>query len=492
MKLESVTAELRPRSDWEAIDLGLALVRRDFWKMTRAWWLGMLPILLIGLPLLWDHKGWFAFIFWWWIPVCSRLAMFKLSRRLFGDNPGMRDLLKEFPKSIKRRFFYRMFWARISPWRPLTMAVEDLEGLRGKDYSARCRILMRRGDSSLVVLALWRIALVVWLMITMFFTIMLFIPEAISMEWWNMISIWFDGGLDAGLPTGMELIILASACSAMWLVDLFSVGCGFGLYVNHRSWIEGWDVELAFRRLGNRLRGISAVIIAALAIFLSGDLQAQEGDVADEKAASDPAIDEVLSHEDFTIHTETTKEWIPPDWLKDWNWGSGSSSASTWSGFEFLSVLIKTLGIIGLVALVVWLIYRYRHLITPKGGEKAPEEKAKARVVMGMEVTAESLPKDIPNAAMEAWRSGQRHKAMSLLYRGAISWMIRHGGIEIAESDTENDCLSRVQRSQLSQTGYFKSLTDTWICLAYARQIPADEEMESLCGQWPFVEGGAR
>ena len=59
MKLEAVTAEIRPRSDWEAVDLGLAMVRRDFWRCFLMWWLAVaLPFALAGWwlwerPMLW-------------------------------------------------------------------------------------------------------------------------------------------------------------------------------------------------------------------------------------------------------------------------------------------------------------------------------------------------------------------------------------------------------------------------------------------------------
>jgi hypothetical protein len=39
MRLDEVTAEIRPRSDWEAVDLGLAMIRRDFWRCLSVWWL---------------------------------------------------------------------------------------------------------------------------------------------------------------------------------------------------------------------------------------------------------------------------------------------------------------------------------------------------------------------------------------------------------------------------------------------------------------------
>lgn len=478
MRLEAVTAELRPRSDWEAVDLGFALVRRDFWRLSGAWWLGMLPILLLA-PLLWSHPFGFALLFWWWVPVASRLALFKLSRILFGDDPGWGALWREFPKAVGRRFIYRMLWARFSPWRPLTMPVEDLEGLRGKDYRARCRILMRRGDSSVIVLAMWRFALVFWLALGLICTSALFVSSVEKTRWLETLSLWGDGDWVAA-PGGLGFVIMLSLCGAMWLVDLFSVGCGFGIYVNHRTWIEGWDVELAFRRLGNRLRGLAGMLVAALTLGFAAPAEA-----VDREQARDE-IDAVLSHPDFEVHKEEIKNW---DWDWDWNFGSGLSGGG--SVLEILGMFLKVAFFGGLLALLVWLIYRYRHVFVGKGGTRVKPVREAARVVMGMEVTPESLPDDVAGEALRHWRAGRHHEALSLLYRGAIAWMIRHGGVEIAESDTENDCLGRVSRAEAGHLAYFQKLTGEWVRLAYARERPQDVTVEELCGGWPFGKGGA-
>jgi hypothetical protein len=477
VRLEAVTAELRPRSDWESIDLGLALVRRDFWALSGAWWLGMAPVLLL-LPLLWQHPFWFGFVFWWWIPVGSRLALFKLSRILFGDRPGWGELLRELPRAVGRRFFHRMLWARLSPWRPLTGPVEDLEGLSGKKYRDRCRVLMRRGDSSVIVLGMWRLVLTVWLAITLFCTGLLFVPENAASGWQEVMALWWDGeGVTP--PAGFSFVVMASLCLSMGLVDLFSTGSGFGIYVNHRTWVEGWDVELAFRRLGNRLSGIAGLVMAGLVMGLGA---------MDVVRAADPqqVVEEVLKDPDFKVHTETRGHWEPDfNWWPDWGLGGGGGV------IDVVVMFLKIAFFGGIAALLVWLIHRYRHLFAGRGGgAKAPAVKA-ARVVMGMEVTPESLPDDVAASALRAWREGRRHEALSLLYRGAISWMIRHGGVEIAESDTENDCLGRIRRARAGHVDYFSELTREWVRLAYAREVPEDVRVESLCGRWPFGEGRA-
>lgn len=471
MRLEDVTAELRPRSDWEAVDLGLALARRDFWRLLGAWWLGMSPMLLLCVAFLRDYPVLIFLACWWWVPVASRLVLFVVSRHLFGELPGWKAIFREWPRATFRRFGFRMLLARFSPWRPLTMAVEDLEGLRGKSYAARVRLLLRRGDATVVALALWRAALTVWIAVALIGTAALFLPQGQSEEWKILFSTLKDDSW-LNLPPSFGWILLASLLGSMSLVDLFSTGAGFGIYVNHRTWIEGWDVELAFRRMGNRLGGVASVILAALFLWAGSP-------VAD--AAADPkeTITEVKANEDFKVYQEDIKHPNPSK--NDWN-GPGE-----WMATLGTLLLYSLLG--ALVGFIIWVIWRNRHLFKSGGlSRRAPRLPAQARVVMGMDVAPESLPPDIPTAALELWRVGRRQEAMSLLYRGSISKLITGNGIEIAESDTESDCLRRVTAEAASYAGYFSGLTEAWMLLAYGRSAPADRIMEDLCARWPFQE----
>src|SRR4051794_1865505 len=132
MRLDSVTAEIRPRSDWEAVDLGFAMVRRDFWRCFVMWWMALLLPVTAAWIWLNDHPFGVLALVWWLKPAGSRMVLFQLSRRLFGENPSWRSTWREIPRAWTRRFLYRFVWARASPWLPVTLAVEDLEGLRGK------------------------------------------------------------------------------------------------------------------------------------------------------------------------------------------------------------------------------------------------------------------------------------------------------------------------------------------------------------------------
>jgi hypothetical protein len=474
VRLESVTAELRPRSDWEAVDLGLALARRDFWRLLACWWLGVLPVFGLSMLFLRGQPLLVLLACWWWMPVGSRLVLFVLSRRLFGELPRWKDTFREWPRACVRRFGFRLLWARFSPWRPLTMAVEDLEGLRGKAYSQRVGLLLRRGDATVVMLAMWRAALTGWLTLAVFFTGMMFLPAGQAEQWQVLLDAWNDDSWSE-IPPAVGWMAALAFLLSMSLVDVFATGAGFGIYVNHRTWIEGWDVELAFRRLGNRLRGAGPVVLGLLLAFAMSP-PAQAG--------PKETIAEVKAHGDFTVHTEEVRGVSP-----------GSSPSSSWDASWLAGIAEALMWLIAFafVAFVVWLLWRYRHLLT--GGAGLPAKRVpppQARVVMGMAVAPETLPQDIPAAAMDLWRVGRRQEAMGLLYRGTISRLISAAGVEIAESDTESDCLRRVAAQAAGHAGYFSGLTEAWMRLAYGRSAPPDEAMQELCASWPFAERGAR
>ncbi|WAC17996.1 hypothetical protein OVA24_12180 [Luteolibacter sp. SL250] len=477
MRLEDVTAEIRPRSDWEAVDLGFAMIRRDFWRCFTVWWLALLaPVLIAGwflreMPLV------LAALFWWWKPVGSRMVLFDLSRRLFGEKPGWKAVFREIPRAWIRRFFYRMIFARFSPWLPVTLAVEDLEGLRGKPYRQRAKQLARRGDGVVMWLYFAADLTAAWLALSVFAIVIMMMPEGESGPWQAALES-FDQSNPFDIPLVISWTAAGCAMLGMALVDIFVTGAGFGVYVNNRTWLEGWDVELAFKRLGQRLGKLAAVLVLAASLFFPLSSHAQE-------TGPDPEIiREVKSHEDFKVHSETYK--VPV---------SKSKSSSSSGGFgavpAYVALIFGYTALAALLGFLIWVIWNNRHAFRlAYSGGGALKEAPSARMVMGMEVTAESLPKDIPTAAWALWTAGRRHEALALLYRGTISKVIDVARVEIQESDTEGDCLRRVEDAGSSaHPDYFKGLTGAWMRLAYAAQDPPEMEVRALCESWPFREG---
>ncbi len=493
MQLERVTAEIRPRNDWEAVDLGLALARRDFWRLWGIWWVMSLPA--VALILVWAERPilW-AFVWWWWKPQSSRMVLFDLSRRLFDERAGLRVLVREALRGGWRTFGRRMLWGRLSPRRLLAMPVEELEGLRGSALGRRGAVLMRQGGGGVFGLALLSGVMCVWLMLALLFLWFAWlIPEGQSRAWAEAWDLWWASGVGFP-PLLISWTVVIVFMAAVSVVDVFAVAAGFGLYLNRRAWIEGWDVELVFKRLAERLRsiGMATVLFFCLAVaWGAGSARAVAGDarggmemvagVAEESGAvgERQVIEDVLAHEDFTVHKETIR-------LR-------KVRESGHVPLGFLEPLFSVIGWVILVLVVgvaLWLLYHFRHVFGASGREVRKKKKPRVGVVVsGLEVRSNELPADPPAAAARMWSDGRKREALAMLYRSAIWWFIEHGQLELGESATEYDCVCRVAAADAGRAGYFRRLTEAWVMLAYGARTISDDEAGQLCRNWPFRPG---
>ncbi len=486
MRLDQVTAEIRPRSDWEAVDLGFALVRRSFWRCIVVWWLAMgLPTVLAAL-LLWNYPAWFMLLFWWGKPAGSRMVLFELSRRLFGEEPSWRAVWRELPRAWWRRFFYRFVLARLSRWLPVMLAIEDLEGLRGKSYKQRCVQITRRGGG--VVQWLYVMAEVIAAVLALAILMMLLgsIPGLKEGPWQQAVEEW-DSNFPFELPLLIVRIVAGCLVAAVSLTDAFITGAGFAVYINNRTWIEGWDVELAFRRIAQRL---SAAVGKVALLLLAFCLLGSTAHAAQESKSPAQIIQQVKASKDFTVHTVTERVQKQKE-----------SKHSNWSLSESFIAVVRTiltglfyLLVAALVVALGWVIWKYRGLFQQRlAGVSIDRPKPSARVVIGMEISPDTLPADIPAAAWALWQQARHQEALALLYRGSISRVIEIGRIEIQESDTEDDCLRRVERAEEDvHPDYFRGITRSWSALAYAGISPADAEVQRLCQQWPFGQSNRK
>ena len=117
MKLEAVRVELRPRSPWEAVELGMALVRRDARAIWRPWALATLPVFALLNAAAWaiDALWLAALAMWWLLPLFDRIPLFVLSRAVFGDTPSTRQTLAAQRHWGWRAMAGRLTWRRFSP-----------------------------------------------------------------------------------------------------------------------------------------------------------------------------------------------------------------------------------------------------------------------------------------------------------------------------------------------------------------------------------------
>jgi len=484
VRLEDLTVALRPRQPWEAVDLGCALVRRDFIRILALWASTVVPVWIVLGALLWEFPSAFGIVVWWLKPLYDRVPLHFISQAAFGVRPGFVETWKQWPRLWSRFLFSALIWRRFSFMRSFALPVLMLEGQRGKAAFQRVQALATDGGSSgcLVSYVFLKLELVVFLGLWSLTSGLA--PEG-GMP--NLLEIFDGADMSVEYSHAFRWYINGVYLFAITAIEPFFVGAGFGLYLNSRTHLEGWDVELTFRRIATRLRPVLVILLLGWVSGISAaePLSVKEPVKAEKiKYPAELAVEKILAHPDFKVHSRVQKKWVSDDSDEDEDVEGVSSLMA------FLMRGVFWLVVVGLISLVVYLVVSNRHLFSKgfRSRPKLPHVPKGPRIVMGMDISRESLPADIISAARAAWQAQRHHMALSLLYRGSLSRMVEQRRLPIRDSDTEDDCLEHVLRSGPLgvETAYFSRVTGLWMRAAYAGQDASSGDFDQLCSGWPF------
>jgi hypothetical protein len=477
VKLEEATAVLRPRSAWEAMDLGCAMARQHYGKLLRGWLTVALPLWAVICVLLRDHPGWAMFATIWTKPLLTRQPVFFMSRALFGQPPDAGQFWRNW-RVVFRGSPAALTFKRFAMQRSFRLPVILLEGQRGQHYARRAAVLSAHGGGSAAGLtfacSMLELAVTSALLFLSYRVVTAFAPE-----WYA--SLGLDILTSFVLPDAVLWTMTGAVMAGVALIEPFYGAAGFALYINSRTHLEGWDIEVAFRRLSARLLpaapAATAAVMLALGLFIAAPVQAQENDPKS-------VVQEILKQDDFELQKrqrpvyreeeQETKVKLEP---------SSTAAPATAGGMSFLGYAI----IAAAVVVVAWLIISNLSAVRRGRGSGGSESRTGPRVVMGMDLSPESLPEDIPQAAWREYMAGRPLDALRLLYRGSLAWLVTRAGLPVHESDTEGDCLRHTEQlPDQPRASFFTTLTAAWINCAYAGVPPAELPMKQLCEQWPF------
>lgn len=498
--LENFAIEARRRTGWEALDLGLVMLRQWSSPVYRAWFATWGLFALILSPLLWWSPLWFGVLLWWLKPLFDRVLLKVYAGAVFGTAPTVKEVWRSLPELIfKSGLFAGLTWGRINTARSFLLPIVQLEGQRGRSARTRRKLLARRSMGHAVWLTYACLHFVLFLEISALIMMQIMLPsEAPGFFEWDA---YFSGE-----ATNWFIIVSNLAwIAAESLIEPYYVAAGFSLYLARRSELEAWDIEVAFRRLSRRKEAELAPMLATLllalllAISLPGEVWANDsGDEIICESTESPkgpattareAIIQVLHDPVFGClvpdtkwvkrHKEDNKPTQIPDWLKKLG-NLGKFIAG------LMQYLVYAAGAILILFLAV-MLYRYRNnwLGAPRPA-KLPEN------LFGLDVRPESLPRDVCAAARALLACGDATGCLSLLYRCALSVLLHRRHIDFRQGDTEEDCLKRTQSKVDAKVHtYFLRLLNAWMLAAYAHQAPVATEIISLCDEWVMHFGEA-
>lgn len=556
MRLETLRVELRPRSPWEAVELGTALVRRDARAIWTPWWLLTLPVFaLVNGAALAIGEVWLAWLAMWWLkPLFDRIPLFVLSRAVFGETPSVRQTLAAQRRWGWRAMLPALTWRRFSPWRALTLPIDLLEGADAGRLRERRRVLGGAVSGTAILLTCVCLLFVAVLSLSVVMLIVLFIPIDRLPESGRA----FMAMATTEPPPWLLVLAHALVWTATSAIEPFYVGAGFGLYLNRRTQIEAWDVEIALRRLRARLQTGAAwalfAIVAATGLLQSAPAHAAaptapvvtpdcdcgagcpcpDADPAnDDDAPSDPdrdaasaAVADTADDEDDPSEAQSldalfgapsaearafdravAKAYTDPQLRpkrKEMVWEKRRKDEVkdpdlSWLNQPFFVWLAKVFGYIGEFGL--WALLGVAVLalaLTAKRwwpwlqGGLAPKQ-ADAPVEVADALLPDVLPDDIVAAARRAWNEGRPRRALALLYRASVEAMAVRADVALVPGATESECLRASRRMPDGEDrGAFARMVKTWQYAAYAQRLPDADDFESLLGLLAGRFGWAR
>ena len=509
MRLSDATVVIRPRTTWEAMDLGVLLSQRHRRLLMTSWAIVTLPVFALLTLLLWDSPSLAVFIFWWLKPAFERLPLYILSKALFGETPTLKQALRQWPRLLKPQLLASLTWRRLSLSRSFLMPVVQLEGLSGDARQQRLQVLLQRNAGAARWLTIIGVHLETALWIGLMVLFYLFLPQQIELDWsWQtLITVatqdwrWLEH-----LTNVFYVLVLV-----VW--EPIYVACGFSLYLNRRTVLEAWDIELVFRRLRQRLS--SAAITLLLAAFLlmptGQHVWAAEPDISPDSPrlldqpltsqASRDSIKSILDQPPFK-HKETVTRYRfgedkpdaenadddqTPEWLNELLKLMDSHR------FGAAATVIEALlwsTVIGAMGLLIW---RYRDWLQTFVGRRPGLNRKVARSLpqqaFGLDLNRETLPADIAASAENLWQSNPR-EALGLLYRALLSHLLHDHHMALKPADTEGEVLARIEQlQQPALLAFSKNLTGHWQNMAYGHRPPPAHSQQELCDGWRALFG---
>lgn len=542
MNLDKIAAQMRVRPPFEAIDLGFLLARHFARPLWAAWFaiLGPIFVIILGVSY-YAHAFWMPFLLLWWLkPLYARVPLLVLSRGFFGSTPTHAQTMQAFPRSARRLYtLWQLTLGRLNPALGFSMIVNDLERGTFKQNRQRSRIL-RKGPIDFTVQLLLLTSLCCQLLFFVasiaFFSLVQ--PPTLDVDTSDFLIDLLDGYT---VPYTFKFFLLVSYIIALTLIEPFFIAGNFGLYISRRIELEGWDIELTFRKLAARIQArneISTLKNTALLLLATGLsalcwLVPAPGH-AHQETASDtvqsPPMDTVIlmpdnlkeareqqpeNVQDIPIYTppadsrpkahiqsilaqpefgesKTQKSWkLRDDFnlldrFKDKKFDlSGAPSPPKFT--TLITVLAWSLATL-LTLFIAYFIVRHLQRRT-HDNPRAPKNTFEQDWQQLFEdhgidrETTRNLPEDIITHARAAHTAGDDITALTLLYAGMLRALQRDFGLQLDPGLTAYEC-ALVVRKHNGPHELVTRISNAWTARVFAHRTLDEHNFENLLQHW--------
>ena len=541
MKIESLAVELRPRSGWEAMELGAALVRRHAAAIWLPWLIVTgLVFVLLNLAAWAIGQVWLALLAMWWLrPVFDRIPLYVLSRAVFGSVPTVADTLRAQLHWGWRPMLGLLTWRRFSPLRTAMLPVDLLEGASPAVMRERRRVIGAGNGGHASMLMLMCLHFILALQLSALLIPLMFVPNELLSE--TARGAWLT--ITENPPVWALIALNVVDWLAVALIEPFYIGAGFGLYLNRRTQLEAWDLEIAFRRMRRRIGAAAGTALLALVCLAplamspvpawaqqtgtaseapdvadeapqaQADAENGEAAVTDEDGAAEDEATEDVDHASRTLDEIFGDQRVPHETFgrsvkKAYADGDlrPKQTVTTWkpktkkdekkaekNPFDMPSLrwlgsvfaFIAEYGLWLLLAVLVGILIATAKRWLPWLQAVARPPLAEPEPVQVRSVDHEEpLPPDIATSARRLWAQGQPRRALALLYRASVEAMAARIDAHLPPGATEAECLRASRRMpEAEDREAFQRVVRVWQYAAYGHSLPEAGDFEALLDQ---------
>lgn len=508
MDIKTSSVTLRPRTPYESLDLGVKLARVHWRPLTLLWLLGSLPFALTSLFLVWNGYYGSTLLLWYVKPLIETLVLHYLAQVIFNPDLNVIDIAKKAPSLMSNDLLAKLTYRRLSFTRSFDMPVGELERLKGKPRSQRLHTLHRQSSGAAIWLTIIGTHIEILLILAAITLIYMFWPEYYELETDLLEQLIRTDNLARPL----ELLSFGIAYCAYLLIAPFYVASGFCLYLNRRTKLEAWDIEIQLKNLqsahSSKATEASAesspktlLVMVFVTMFMGMSLSptadaAPSNQLQQSLGAKTNAYDsreriiEIKESEDFN-QLEDTKELRPID-PNFWDEEDDTDYNDDFDDLdiELIEAIAKYLEFILwtlFVVAILYVLWRYRHFRFGKtiASDTAPIERPET--LFGLDVRKTSLPDDIVNTAKKYWNQHDKRGAYSLLYRAALVNIIETEQLPLKESYTEDECVDAFRAVDAdTKSLFFAQLSQQWQKAAYGVSPPSKTVFDTTCDAWDF------
>ena len=456
---------LRRKDFREAADAGLLLWRQNFAAFLPffaiPFWICAFALRM--LPGNWKYLSWL--IIWLLKPLFDRIILHIISVRFFERGASLSRLRQGLGKSLYRGLAGDLLWRRFSPLRSAMMPVRVLEQniKSGKGITERKKLLENGGIGYCFLLTVWGAAVEITLLAgeILFFITM---TELMARGFLSSIESFAD----------VEIFIYAAWCINYMLVETIYVCMGFSLYINSRVEVEGWDIEITFRdlaeKLKNKSKNIALIVLLLACLFMPVSTSANDVPLE--------TLQNILESPDFGTVEDSwgirLRNPSQPGDFPEYDFGFTEHLRRI---FAYILQFI----LIGIIAgLIVFLfIYLRKFRQSKAAGTGSADIK-----------TMHTHPAEDPTALLEKALSfheqGKIRLAWGYCTAAAIQSWPHYYDINFPPNATENDCahIVNLKTGNNPQAYAFGKLVKHWVYFAYGGRHPPEgsfEEAAALC-----------